>query len=238
MSIPAVQSQSSSAFRQFFVASPRLPKSLVAIAFSNGKPWQPLRSPLFTRTEGLHLCEYVRGLAFDESRNAFVETVQDGVTWFDAVPQVLDGKLVQFYAIGPDWGWQLAEVDRVPRGDSLYVNVRPAALEWIQALAADADVGRAAFCSFLIAGYVEQRMELKHALDLSRFDALLCIASKAPVGANVVRIAVVAESWIGIVDALAHLSPDPAFNALAQQTRRERIVDAILDQLAREIGGV
>lgn len=40
------------------------------------------------------------------------------------------------------------------------------------------------------------------------------------------------------MDALAHLSPDLAFNALAQRTRRERIVEAILDQLAREIGRI
>ncbi|QET04019.1 hypothetical protein FOB72_17855 (plasmid) [Cupriavidus pauculus] len=236
MSISVAESQSPLALRRIFVTCQRMP--VVAIAFSNGKPWQPLRAPLFTRHEGLQLCQYIRSLSFDKSRNAFA-LVEDGrVTWFDVSPQVIDGKMMEFYTIGPDWGWKLSEVDRVPSGEPLFVNVRPAVLEWIQSLAADAYVGQSAFCSFLIAGYVEQRMELQHALDLSRFEALLCIASKTPVGPNVVRVAVVVESRVGIVDALAHLSSDATFNALALQHRRERIVEAMLDQLAREVAGI
>jgi len=240
MSISSVPSHTSSAFRRIFVTGPWLRKGLVAIAYSNGKPWHPLSYPMFTRSDALHLCDAIPGLSFDASRDAFIHVEQDQVACFEAESHIWNGKLVDLYAIGPGWGWQLAQDDRVPaaHSESLHVNVRPAALAWIQTLADDASVALGAFCSFLLSGYIEKRMELQHALDLTRFDAVLCIASKAPVGHDVAGIAVQVEEWIGIVDALVHLAADGAFNTLSRQTRRERIVEAMLDQLAREVGHV
>jgi len=240
MTLPAVQSQASLAFRRIFVTAPCLPKFLVVIAYSHEKPWHQLSQPMFTRSDARELCRHVAGLSFDEGRNAFIHVDDGRITCFEAVPHVMGGKLVDFYAIGPNWGWKLAEEDRVPaaHGELLHVNVRPAALEWFQSLADDACVPLDAFCSFLLAGYIEQRMELRHALDLSRFDAVLCIASKAHAGHNYVRIAVQAEAWIGVVNALVHLASDDAFKALSWQSRRERLVEAMLDQLAREVAGI
>jgi len=73
MSTPVVESQSPLALRRIFVTCERMP--VVAIAFSNGKPW-----PLFTRHEGLQLCRYIRSLSFDKSRNALA-LVEDG-RWY------------------------------------------------------------------------------------------------------------------------------------------------------------
>ncbi|EKZ99020.1 hypothetical protein D769_12261 [Cupriavidus sp. HMR-1] len=178
-------------------------------------------------------------LAFDESRNAVRHVEGRRTDWFDAEPHVVDGKLVDLYAVGFGWGWKLARHDTVPatHGQSLHVMVRPAALEWMQALADKDHVALCAFASFLLSGYIEQRLGCGHRLDLSRFDAVLAIASRQLPLPGAVRIAVQSSEWIAVIDALTHLADSAGFNALPQQARRERVVEAMLDQLAREVGG-
>jgi hypothetical protein len=46
------------------------------------------------------------------------------------------------------------------------------------------------------------------------------------------------SEWIAVVDALTYLTDGEEFNALPQQARRERVIEAMLDQLVREVGGV
>jgi len=239
MSISTVQ-PAQAAFRRIFVTGPWLPQGMVAGAYWNGKPWHQLTVPMFSRVDAQGLSELMPELTFDESRNAIRHDAGGRTDWFDAEPHIVDGKRVDLYPIGFRWGWQFAQHDTVPaaHGQPLHVMVRPAARAWMQALADEDCVALCAYASFLLSGYIEQRMECRHRLDLSRFDAVLCIASAAEMSTGTVRMAVQSCNWICIVDALAHLVVDGEFKVLPQQARRERIIEVILDQLARELGGV
>ncbi len=239
MSISTPQVPAQSAFRRIFVTGPWLPAGVIATGYWNGKPWHTLTYPMFSRADVQRLCELLPDLTFVESRNA-VRHVEGGHTeWFDAEPHVVDGKLMDLYAVGFGWGWRLARHDTVPatHGQSLHMMVRTAALEWMQALADEDHVALCAYASFLLSGYIEQRLEIRHRLDLSRFDAVLAIASQRLPLPGAVRIAVQSSEWIAVVDALTYLADGEEFNALPQQARRERVIEAMLDQLAREVGG-
>jgi hypothetical protein len=67
---------------------------------------------------------------------------------------------------------------------------------------------------------------------------VLAIASQRLPLPGAVRIAVQSSEWIAVVDALTYLTDGEEFNALPQQARRERVIEAMLDQLVREVGGV
>lgn len=239
MSNSTFQVPAQSAFRRIFVTGPWLPVGVVAAAYWNGKPWHTLTCPMFSRADVQRLSELLPELTFDEPRNAVRHIEGSRTNWFDAEPHVVDGKLVDLYAVGFGWGWQLARHDTVPatHWQSLHVMVRPAALEWMQALADEDHVALCAYASFLLSGYIEQRLECRHRLDLSRFDAVLAIASRQLPLPGAVRIAVQSSEWIAVVDALTHLADGGAFDALPLQARRERVIEAMLDQLAREVGG-
>jgi len=243
MQISSLIDHTESTYRRVNVTGDWLPQELVFGAYWDGSRWNGFPVPMFALEDGKALCAEMPGLTFVEHMQAFCIQEGDDEVWCHSVQSIVNGRPMDLYLIGDSWCWELAEECEIlpgqggPHADALELRLRPAALIWLRRSARAAGVPLATFVESLVMRQIEERMAGRSYLDLSGFDALLCIAKSAarhPPGSG---IAIPPKEWLRIVDALLLAGQDDTpFHQLHQQIKREMFVEVLLDRLARERG--
>ncbi|MFC4524730.1 hypothetical protein [Cupriavidus pinatubonensis] len=236
-------SKSPRAYRRIFVTGSWLPDNTAVGAYWNGTMWNGFPVPMFAREDGDGLCAVMSNLVYVERRKAFLFDENQQVEWFGPSIAVVDGKEQHLYGIGESWCWQFTDYadDPSPQnwlaGSYLELHLRPSVRVWIQELARVNGQSLGDHAEFLLSCFCEERRNGRPRFDLSGFDAIASRAEHATPISDGDTVRVGRGPWLNVVDAVLSLV---AAEDGGEPLRLTRITfaEAVLDGLARELGGV